>query len=130
MNKKHIISFIILCAIVIVLIFVLNIDRSDMKNTYKILVTVGENGEIYEIDDRKIIRKIVDVVIKDERPGFDMIIDEPYAYSLEFFTKESGYGPLHCYRGLGVCIFEKDTAGNYIQVDERFFNWIEEGIGK
>ena len=112
------------------LIFVLNIDRSDMKNTYKILVTVGENGEIYEIDDRKIIRKIVDVVIKDERPGFDMIIDEPYAYSLEFFTKESGYGPLLCYRGLGVCIFEKDTAGNYIQVDERFFNWIEEGIGK
>ncbi len=128
MKKKHIVSLIIVGIVVVLCIVALNIDRSDMRNTEKILVTVGETEQIYEIDDRQIINKIVDVVIKDERSGFDLVIEEPYEYSLEFFTSENGYGPLLCYRGLGVCIFEKDTAGNYIQVDEKFFKWIEEGI--
>ncbi|HHW70978.1 MAG TPA: hypothetical protein GX392_06545 [Clostridiales bacterium] len=128
MKKKHVISLMIVGAVIALCIIVLNIDRSDMRNTEKILVTVGETQEIYEIDDKEIINKIVNKVIKDEKAGFDLFIQEPYEYALEFFTPENGYGPLLCYRGLGVCIFERDTAGNYIQVDEKFFKWIEEGM--
>ena len=69
MKKKHIVSLIIVGIVVVLCIVALNIDRSDMRNTEKILVTVGETEQIYEIDDRQIINKIVDVVIKDERSG-------------------------------------------------------------
>lgn len=129
-NKKYIVSSIILVVVVIFVLLILNIDRSDMQNTQKILVTEGETGKLYEIDDQKIIKKIVAEVIKDETPGLDIDIYEPYDYSLEFFTKEHGYGPLLCFRGLQICIFEEETDGNYIEVDENFFKLIEEGISK
>lgn len=129
-NKKYIIASIILAAVIVLTLILINVDRSDMLNTQKILVVEGETGNRYEIDDKSLIKKIVKDVIRDETSGLDMDIEEPYAYSLEFFTPDQGYGPLLCFREIGICIFVKETAGNYIEVDENFFKLIEEGIDR
>lgn len=129
-KNKHMIASIILAVVIVLTLILINVERSDMLNTQKILVVEGETGNLYEIDDKRLIRKIVKDVIREEKSGLDIDIDEPYAYSLEFFTPEQGYGPLLCFKGLEICIFEKETAGNYIKVDESFFKLIEEGIDR
>lgn len=128
MEKKHIIAGIILIIIIGLGFIILNIDKSDMLNTEKILVTEASTGDIYEIDDKKIIKKIVKQVIKKETSGLDIDLDGGHTYSLEFFTREFGYGPLLCFKQLGICIFEEETQGNFIEVDESFFEAIEKGI--
>ncbi|MCM8900943.1 hypothetical protein KVG29_06825 [Caldicoprobacter algeriensis] len=102
--------------------------KSAMYDTQRILVVVRSTGEVKEITDRDIIRRIVDVVVHNERDGLEGIILQPYTYSLEFFTEDTGFGPLLCYRDLGICRFEQDTMGRYIEVPDEFFRWIEEGL--
>jgi len=72
----------------------------------------------------------VDVVVHNERDGLEGIILQPYTYLLEFFAEDTGYGPLLCYREFGICRFEQDTLGRYIEVPDEFFEWIEEGLKK
>lgn len=104
--------------------------KSEMYYTQRIMVVIGSTGEVKEITDRNIIKRIVDVVVRNERDGLEGTILEPYTYSLEFITENGGYGPLLCYRELGICRFEQDTLGRYIEVPDEFFEWIEEGLGE
>lgn len=104
--------------------------KSAMYDTQLILVMIKSTGEVKEITNRDVIRKIVDVVVHNERDGLRGEILEPFTYSLEFFTEDSGYGPLLCYRELGICRFEQDTMGRYIEVPDEFFEWIEEGLNE
>lgn len=74
-----------------------------MYYTQRILVMGRSTGEVKEITDRNLIQKIMDVVVYNERDGMEGEIIQPYTYSLEFFTEDKGYGPLLCYRELGIC---------------------------
>lgn len=103
-------------------------SQSAMYDTERILVAISSTGEVKEITDRDIIKKIVKVVVNNEWDGLEDVILQPYTYSLEFFTEDGGYGPLLCYRDLGICRFEQDTLGRYIEVPDEFFEWIEEGL--
>ncbi|NMA95645.1 MAG: hypothetical protein GX974_06355 [Clostridiales bacterium] len=128
MDKRYVIAMMIILIIIIGVIIYINIERADMLNTKEILVFERETENLYEIDDIEVIKEIVRYVIADESEGLDIEIKEPYAYALEFFTKEHGYGPLLCFKGLKICVFEGETAGNYIEVDEDFFELIEDAI--
>lgn len=129
-GKKYIIASVVLVVIVILISIALTVERSDMLNTEKILVLEGETGNLYEIDDRKIIKEIVKYLVRDEKSGLDMDLGESFTYSLEFFTQNQGYGPLLCFKDVDICVFERETGGNYIKVDDKFFNLIEEGIDR
>jgi hypothetical protein len=125
---------VLITSIVILLCFVvwgackLFSPRSAMLDTQRILVTVRNTGQIGEITDKAIIKKIVTIVIKNERGGLEQEIIQPYTYSLEFFTLDTGYGPLLCYDDMGICRFAQDTLGHYIEVPGEFFKWIEKGL--
>lgn len=97
---------------------------SDLYNTEFIRVQSGDTGEIWDIDDKGIIKKIVKAALV-EKSGLHGSIDVPYTFSLYFFTQDSGYGPLLCYKDLGICRFEGDNMGNYIEPPREFFQWIE-----
>lgn len=128
-RKTIIISFLIVALLIgWGLIKLFQKPPSDLLNTNRIFVKLNETGEVREITNKSVIKKIVNVAIKKEKEGLNTYIDEPYTYSLEFFTKDTGYGPLLCYKDLGICRFEADTMGNYIDVSKEFFRWIEEGI--
>jgi len=101
-----------------------------MWNTRLILVHVNGTDEVKEITDQAVIHRIVREVLKKEKEGLSAAMLGPYTYALEFFTENEGYGPLLCYRDLGICRFEKDMSGRYTEVPDKFFEWIEEGISK
>lgn len=124
-RRVYTISFIVLTAVIALAIYSLSVERSDMWNTQKILVIEGQTGKIREINDKKAIKQIVSIVLKREKPGLLEEIDQPYSYSLEFFTPDYAYGPLLCYKDLNICRFEKDTLGYYIDGGDDFFNLIE-----
>ena len=92
---------VLITSIVILLCFVvwgackLFSPRSAMLDTQRILVTVRNTGQIGEITDKAIIKKIVTIVIKNERGGLEQEIIQPYTYSLSFLP-DTGYGPLLC----------------------------------
>ena len=131
MHKKVLlVSVLVLMLVIAFVLYRISSYSSDMWNTDKILVTAVSTGKVYEITDKKVIKNIVKVVVKNEQPGLEDIIEQDATYSLEFFTRDEGYGPLLCYEDLGICRFEKDTLGNYIDAPGQFFEWIEEAINK